>query len=106
MTNLFLLFTIFAIGLGNLISAENVVSLLVGLLTTLGVTQFLKNWTGLAGFGATLLALIISFLTGLISVVIQMAISGEFSGEKLAAYAVSIFTTATLAYQALRKDNA
>lgn len=105
MTNL-LFFVIFAFGLGNLISAENIVSLVVGLLTTLGVTQFLKNWTGLAGFGATLLALGISFVIGLIAVLIQMALSGDFSPEKLGVYALSIFTTSTLAYQAIVKNKA
>lgn len=103
---IFLLFTTFALGLGNLISAENIVSLVVGLLTTLGVTQFLKNWTGLAGFGATLLALGISFVIGLIAVLIQMALSGDFSSEKLGVYALSIFTTSTLAYQAIVKNKA
>lgn len=105
MTNL-LFFVIFAFGLGNLISAENIVSLVVGLLTTLGVTQFLKNWTGLAGFGATLLALGISFVIGFIAVLIQMALSGDFSPEKLGVYALSIFTTSTLAYQAIVKNKA
>lgn len=103
---IFLILTIFAIDLGNLISVENIVSLIIGLLTTLGVTQYLKNWTGLFGFGATILALVVSFVIGLISVLIQMAISGDFSPEKLGVYALSIFTTATLAYQALSKKTA
>ena len=92
----------FLAGLANLITAESIVSVIAGFLATLGITQFIKSWSGLYGFGATILALIVSFAVGLAAVLVQMAISGDFSPEKLGVYALSIFTTATIAYRAIK----
>lgn len=102
MISTIILTVVFLIGIGSFLTAENIVSVIVGLLTTVGVTQFIKEWRGFFGFGATLLALVISFVTGLVSVLIQMALSGEFSPEKLGVYALTIFTTATIAYRAIK----
>jgi hypothetical protein len=44
----------------------------------------------------------VSFIIGLAAVLIQMAVTGDFSPEKLGAYALTIFTTATLAYRAVK----
>jgi hypothetical protein len=93
---------LFFLDLGSFASAENIVSVVVGLLATLGVTEFIKRWQGLYGFGATLLAVGVSFIIGLAAVLIQMAVTGDFSPEKLGAYALTIFTTATLAYRAVK----
>jgi len=96
-------FIIFAlIGIGSFFSAENIASVIIGLLTTLGATQFIKTWKGLYGFGAIILALLLSFVTGLVAVLLQMTFSGEFSPEKLGVYALSIFTTATVAYRGIK----
>lgn len=86
-------------------SVENIVSVIVGLLVTMGLTQLIKSWSGLYGFGATILAVVVSFVVGLISVLIQMFLSGEFSTEKLGVYALSIFTTATIAYRLIQQVN-
>lgn len=96
-----ILATVFLIGLG-FFTAENIASVIVGFLATLGVTQFIKSWNGLRGFGATVLALVVSFAVGLVSVLLQMAFSGEFSPEKLGVYALSIFTTATVVYRLIK----
>lgn len=90
------------LGLGDFITAESIISVIVGFLATMGITQFIKSWGGLYGFGATILALVISFAVGLAAVLIQMVISGDFSPEKLGVYALSIFTTATIAYRAIQ----
>ncbi len=100
---MFILFLIFAnlSGLGGIVTVENIISVALQILATLGVTQFIKTWKGWGGFGATLLALAVSIVIGVITVAIQMAISGDFSPDKVAGYAVTVFTAATLVYQAL-----
>lgn len=81
---------------------ENIVSVIVGLLVTMGVTQFIKNQIGVGSFGATILAAVISFAVGLVTVLVQMVFAGEFSAGQFLANATSIFTAATIAYRALQ----
>ena len=98
----FLLFSLFSLVFAvALLAPENIISVLIGVLGTLGVTHYIKSWTGLYGFGATVLAFAVALVIGIITVVAQMAMSGEFTAAALLANATSIFTFATLAYRAL-----
>ena len=81
---------------------DNIISVIIGFLVTMGVTQFIKNYTGLYGFGATILALAVSFLIGMVTVVAQLVMSGNFTVEQVAVNAASIFTASTIAYRALQ----
>lgn len=81
---------------------ENIVSVIVGLLVTMGATQLVKNHVDVGSFGATILAAVISFVVGLIAVSAQMLISGEFTAENFVLNAASIFTAATIGYRTLQ----
>lgn len=88
------------------VSPEFVVTTIIGVLATLGVTQLIKSFTGLYGFGATVLSVVVSFVIGFAAVVIQVLASGDFSTANVATYGFTIFTTATIAYRALQKVTA
>lgn len=96
------LFLFFA---ASIVSAENIVTVIVGGLSTFGVTHFIKTWTGLRGFGATILAVIVAVAVAIVAVAVQMAYSGDFSQEAIAGYAVTIFSLATLAYNAMKSTD-
>lgn len=82
-------------------SAENIVSVIIGALISVGATQWFKNKTGLVGAGATFAALIVSVIVATAAVVISSFISGTFSWENVGNSVGSIFTLATLAYRLL-----
>lgn len=81
------------------LSAENLVSTIVGGFVALGVTQFFKNTTGLQGAGATVLAFVVSVLVAVIAFAVSLLVSGEFSWGAIPGGAAQIFTLATLAYR-------
>lgn len=88
----------------SIFSAENLVPVIIGGLTTLGVTQVLKNQTGLYRFGAAILAFVISVLVAVAAFIVSTFLSGgEITFQTIAAGATQIFTLATLAYHALPK---
>jgi hypothetical protein len=81
-------------------SPEAIVETLVGFLVSWGLTNYLKNQTGLAGLGATILAVIVCFVVAVVAV----AVSTLFSGQEITLEAIlnrmpMIFTLATLAYR-------
>ncbi len=82
---------------------EYIITTIIGLLVTMGVTEFIKKSNGLYGFSATLLSVGVSFVVALVAVAIEMFGSGEFSAENLAQYGLSIFTIATIAYRGIQK---
>lgn len=89
----------------NFFSPETLVVTLVGALASLGLTQWFKGKTGLAGVGATLAAFAIAFLIALIAVVAAtLLMGGKLSAETIAASGLQIFALATLAYKTLLAD--
>lgn len=80
-------------------SAENIVSVIIGALVSVGVTQWFKNKTGLVGAGATFAALIVAVIVATIAVVVSSVISGSFSWENVGSSVGTIFTLATVAYR-------
>lgn len=84
------------------INVEYIVSFIVGLLVTMGATQFIKTRIGVGSFGSTIIAAVLSFVIGLITVLVQMFISGDFSAGQFLANATSIFTASTIAYRAIQ----
>lgn len=87
--------------LAAFLSAENLISTIVGGLVAVGATQWIKNASGLGGAGATVLALVVSVIVAVIAFSVSMLVSGEFSWAALPAGAAQIFTLATLAYRLL-----
>lgn len=83
------------------LSAENLVSTIVGGFVAVGVTQFFKNSVGLQGAGAAILALVVSVLVAVVAFAISLVLNGEFSWGAIPAGAAQIFTLATLAYRLL-----
>lgn len=84
------------------IDIEYIVSFIVGLAVTMGATQFIKTRIGVGSLGATILAAVLSFVIGLITVFVQMYFSGDFSAGQFLANATSIFTASTIAYRAIQ----
>lgn len=83
----------------GLFSPENIVSVIIGALVSVGLTQWFKNKTGLVGAGATFVALIVSLIVATIAVVVSSLMSGTFSWENVGSSVGTIFTLATLAYR-------
>lgn len=86
-------------------SAENFVTMIVGTVVTLGLTQWIKNQTGAMSFAAMVVALAVSIGVAIGAVVLSMFLSGDgFSWDKAAASALQVFALATIAYKALMAD--
>jgi hypothetical protein len=89
----------------NFFSPEQLVTTIVGAFVSLGVTQWFKNGSGLAGLGATVAAFVIAFIVAFAAVVISTILTGgKFSLEMLAASGLQIFALATLAYKTMLAD--
>ncbi len=93
----FLTFFLFAISFA---SPEAIVETLVGFLVSYGLTNYLKNKTGLAGLGATILTVIVCFVVAVVAVTVSTFFSGEpITLEAILNRTPMIFTLATLAYR-------
>lgn len=95
---------LFLIGF-NFFNAENVVTVLVGFITTAGLTQYLKGKTGLQGVGAMWLSIALSLVVAAVAVIISMIFNdGGFSVEKLAGSGVQIWAVAQITYKLILAD--
>lgn len=83
------------------LSAENLVSTIVGGIVALIGTQIFKVGTGVSGAGATVLAFIVSLVVAVIAYALSMFLTGTFSWDAIPAGAAQIFTLSTLAYRGL-----
>lgn len=83
------------------LSAENLVSTIVGGIAAVVGTQIFKVKTGASGAGATVLAFVVSLVVAVIAYALSMLISGTFSWDAIPAGAAQIFTLSTLAYRGL-----
>lgn len=84
----------------SLMSAESLVPVLIGWVGTMGLTQWLKNQTGLAGIGAMLLSFAISLIIGLIAFLGAAFLSGEaIEWQYLPGHGLQIFALASLTYR-------
>jgi len=100
----FFLFT-FTFLLLSFFSPENLISTLVGLVVSVGVTQWLKNQTGAYGTGAAVLAFIVAFVVAVVAVVASTLFSGgDISWETVPQAGLQIFALATMAYKLLMAD--
>lgn len=81
-------------------TAENLVVTIVGFIVSIGLTNWIKNWTGLYGTGAAVLAFVLAFVVAVAALVISQIMGGTgFSIEALAASGLQIFALATMAYK-------
>lgn len=100
-------FVFIALIFAAMFSAEGLVTTIVGGLLATGLTQWLKKGTGLQGAGATVLAIIVSFVVGAAAFVVSSVISGNQLGwEMIPAGATQIFALATIAYNLMIKSGA
>lgn len=84
---------------------ENVVSVLVGTVATLGLTQWMKNAAGWHGTLATLLAFVLSFVIAIAAVLISMYLSGAtISWDTIPTIALQVFGLATAAFKLMLAD--
>lgn len=88
----------------NFFGTENLITVIVGFIVSSGLTQIIKNKTGVAAFGATLLAFCMAFAVAIVAVVINSALTGNFSVENIASQGLQIFALATFAYKAILAD--
>lgn len=86
-------------------SADSLVTMFVGGLVSFGLTNLIKNQTGAMGFGAMILALLVSVVIAVLAVLVSTFLtSGGFSWDKAAMSAVQVFALATIAYKTLMAD--
>lgn len=88
------------------ISAESLVTTIVGGLISLGVTQWIKNDGALQGPAVTLMAFFVAVVVGFIAFVVSAALSSEAnpSWSLIAQNSAQIFALSTLAYNLFLKD--
>ena len=92
-----ILITILAL---SFFSAESLVTMIVGFIVSAGVTQWLKNQTGVYGTGAAVMAFAIAFVVAALAVVISTLFSGgTISWETIPQAGLQIFALATMAYR-------
>ena len=97
-----LLLTLFA---ADFITAEGLVTTIVGFLVTTGLTQWLKNATGAYGTLAFFIAVAVAFVVAAASVVISSLLnSTSVSWETLPAAGLQIFALATATYKLVLAD--
>ncbi len=88
------------------LSAESLVSTIVGGVVALLGTQYFKAAVGVQGAGATVLAFVISFVVAIIAFAISTALSGgEIGWGLIPQGSLQIFALATLAYNLILKSN-
>lgn len=96
------LITIFALISFSLFTPESLVTTIGGFIVATVGTQWLKNATGVAGMGAFVLAVAISFGVAIVALVIATLLSGGgFSWDFLIQSWLQIFALSTMAYKAL-----
>lgn len=86
-------------------SPENIVSTIVGVVVTTGLTQIFKNATGAYGLGAFAIAVILSVVIGGVAVVASAFLTGSgVTWETVPQAGLQIFALATMAYKLLLAD--
>jgi hypothetical protein len=85
-------------------SPEQLAVVIVGALASVGVTQWFKGASGLAGVGASLAAFVISFGVALTAFVVSQILAGGFSPAQIPAAGLQIFALATLVYKTMLAD--
>ncbi|MEQ1644230.1 MAG: hypothetical protein ABL959_12355 [Pyrinomonadaceae bacterium] len=86
-------------------TAENLVTTMVGFVITAGLTQWLKNASGVYGLAAFAVAVIVSFVVASIAVVASSFMNGTgFAWETIPQSALQIFALATMAYKLVLAD--
>ncbi len=88
------------------LSAESLVSTIVGGLVSLGITHVFKKSAGLQGAGAAILAFAVSVVVAAAAYVITAMLNGgDVTLQTIPQNAAQIFTLATLAYKLAMADN-
>ena len=86
-------------------SAENLISTIVGVIVSTGVTQWLKNQTGIYGTAAAILAFVIAFVVALVAFLVSTYLTGgELGWDAIPQAGLQIFALATMAYKLVLAD--
>lgn len=86
-------------------TAENLVTTIVGFVITTGLTQWLKNASGVYGLAAFAVAVFVSFVVASIAVVASSFLNGTgFAWETIPQSALQLFALATMAYKLVLAD--
>jgi type IV secretory pathway TraG/TraD family ATPase VirD4 len=87
-------------------SAENIVTVIIGGLASMGISQWLKNSTGAYGPAMLILAVIVSVIVGFAALVVSSFWSGQsIDWSNLPHYGTQLFALATIGYNLFLKDN-
>lgn len=86
-------------------SAENLVTTIVGFIVSAGLTQWLKNQTGLWGTAAAVLAFAVAFVVAIVALVVSTFLTGgDLSWETIPQAGLQIFALATMTYKLVLAD--
>ncbi len=89
----------------GLLSAESIVPMIVGFLSTVGLTQWLKGRTGAVGIGAMAMAIAVSFLIGAVALIVASLLgNAPVEWSTLPEAALQLFALATIAYKLLTSE--
>ena len=90
---------------GSFFSAENLIIVIVGGAASLGITQWLKTFTGAYGVVAFILAIVLAFVIAFVALLISSLFNGApVDWYAMPSKALQLFALATAAYKLLLAD--
>lgn len=87
-------------------SAENLVTVIVGALASMGISQWIKNGVGAYGPAMLLIAVAVSLVVGFVAIIISALLNGApINWDDLPLYGTQLFALATIGYKLFLADN-